>query len=115
MSMFGNLTPMNFDEFDEFLGGIEDEEALGLNREEEELPYPIDYESAVKEAKFLLGDYSPDQVVTMVIFEFENGYQVDVLSEDNPEFEIYDNLYESDQVKAIVKWDGKDKAVREIN
>lgn len=104
------LTPMNIEEFKQFLDevekNIEEEEESGELR-----PHPLDFDSAVNEAKMLLDDFKEEKESTVMnVFEFEDGYQVDIIS-DHPEFEIYDHLYEGNDVEAQVYWDGNRKKV----
>lgn len=103
------LTPMNFDEFKNFLDqeisqGSDEDQFID---DDEIIPLPISLDDAFREAKAMLDDFTDEKEDTvMVVFEFKNGYQVDVIS-NHPEFEIYDHLYDPCDIAYQVYWDPK--------
>jgi hypothetical protein len=94
------LEPMNFEQFRRFLNLPQHDPEPW---EDELLPYALDEKSAKKEAVFLLEDCRELGLeAKVVIFRYEDGYQVDVLS-DNPDFEIYEHLYKPEDVRWVMK------------
>lgn len=98
-----NLIEIDFNDLPNFI-----EEPEGENPVEDEngklIPNPIPYQNAVHEAKMMLHDFlNEKRSVVMNIFEYKDGFQVDVIS-NYDRFEIYDHLYEPEDVKAQVYW-----------
>lgn len=70
---------------------------------------PIEYDEAIEFGRIMLKDFTGESKddVCIVVFKFDSGYQVDVISEEYPEFEILDYLYDENDVVTVLKWDGE--------
>lgn len=103
-------------ELDEFKKNIK-EDVDEDNFEEERCgilkPESINYQDAVREGKAMLEDFPENQEIKMVIFEYKDGYQVDVV--DGPEeYEIYNDLYGREDVISFVSWNSNKKEVIKV-
>jgi hypothetical protein len=78
------------------------------------LPDAMSYEEAKDQAYRLIRDFSDEPSTSVVtIFEYESGYQIDAITE-HPEFELYRDLYDGKDVKAIVFIKGLEIQIKEM-
>lgn len=90
------------------------EEKTEVEEDEFLKPDSISYQEALREAKVMLNDFSEESSVRMVIFEYEDGYQVDIVNGPS-EYEIYDGLYNAEDVVSVVLWKYNKKEVQNLN
>lgn len=103
---------MNIDELKSFLGDVVDKSTYDQDHEHD--PIPLTYEQAISEAKSFLDDFKHLKHKTVInVFEYKDGYQVDIITED-PSYEIYSDLYWGDDVVAQIVLIGEEKVVNKM-
>jgi len=83
-------------------------------KEKDEDIYFESYVDATTEAVDLLKDFEDepdDSVVT--IFEYRDGYQIDAIT-NHAEFELYEDLYEPEDIVAIVYFDNGKAVIKRM-
>lgn len=93
----------------------EEEKMLGKHKPKWNLenPNPISLDEAIEFAEVMLHDFK-DSIfddfenekndVHMLIFEHHDGYQVEVICDTDPNFEIYEHLYTPHDVVMKLRW-----------
>ena len=75
-------------------------------------------ERAFREAEFLMNDMkwlaNDDPKLSVVVFEYEDGYQVDVESSKVPSFQIYSHIYKPEDIQYVYMFD-EDKCPKRLN
>lgn len=97
---------MNIEQFKKWLDNhVSDTTQDAINK-----PSSLSENRAYEEAQFLIEDLESfyqekDKNVCVVVFEYKDGYQVDVESAVNPSFQIFGHLYSPSDIEYVLKYD----------